>query len=331
MTNNSDFDAIRKEIVNDILAVKGNHEVEKIDAIRDKIASYPEYLNPLYDVFTIILLFDYERNFNDYDSAEHLTFHLNRRLTSKEKWDLEDIRMASRVFGYTVIYEEIAERIFNELASCKDERLDEKLIFGIKVNTHLLVLSRLMRDKFFMYKKLDKMDDYEISLVEDINETFNYHYNEIMRLYEGTNKVKTHKFGAMIRKGIIFQDEKLINEGLRLLKEAGQTDVYDIFKQEIADYSLTGDFEEARKWYYLRSLGRKLRAERKAVGLNMETAARYIRIEPETLKNIECGKAEIEVYHLLRLREMLKKRLKETDGSSKNEMYKTEDFRLLLD
>jgi len=239
-----------EELLDDVLNIKGNHEIEKIKALEERIELYRkaesdnERLN--YISFLLQSLSD-EREFNRTPARCQIQHFVFDRLTTVHSLDLMDVRLSARAsldWGYTSAHA-WAMKLLKNLENFKED----KRYISIKGSIHTNATLGLIRGKsgpFLMKKDQEANPHLYDGMVmypwEVLTAMFNIHYSTLMEICgDKGGYYKVAKATVTVRKGILFDDDNLIEEGLSILREAGKHVIVEMLQKEVEDYKEVED------------------------------------------------------------------------------------------
>ena len=269
------------QLLEEFFDIGGNHEPDKAKAVEVKLH---EYINnngddpQISDALRILQMFEVERDYNDFEKSCQVTAPVLERLVNADKWDIYDITMFSKVVGYAETYEKacaLAEEALEKI----EEYSSEKRYIDIKLTIHMHIMTRLLRTKYFDLENIDAS--------EKLKNLFSKHTNAALPMCKG-RKLITHKAAIMIRKGMFYRDDNLINEGFKLLVDNGEIEVYKMLQHDARQYGCYIDITISKKQFDS-ILGSNIRELRVARKMTTEDLAELLNVTPGSIGQLERG------------------------------------------
>jgi len=223
-------DITSQEFLSNFFVLKGNHEIEKINKLRDIYAQNPNleiWSEPkVAATLKILDIWIIEAEDNDFEKARSVASSAVEILHSTD-WDLECIDLFAHVVEYADDYQSLIMKAIDALI----EHKKDKRCVTIELNLHTVMTHRTMRDIFYEPNQYGERSG-------QLRGIFEVSYGRILAMSQGGTKYPTPVAVAAIRHGSITGDVVKVNKGFEILKKAKRKDVIRIQLKEIQDYAL---------------------------------------------------------------------------------------------
>jgi len=276
-----------------MFAIGGNHNPEESNLIEAKLLNYIEVNGDdpqVNDCLRILKIFREESEFNDYEGSCAIASPIFERLNSADKWDFYDIRILSATVDYAGTFEQVyqlAEKALNELEKYPHEECYTVVKLSIRMNT----IVRLLKTKYF------DMDDLAPS--DELENVFSIYANAVIDIIE-KGKFPIHKGALLIRKGLFYQDNQLINKGFALLEEIGASEVYRMMEADASEYNFFLGIKMSKRQFN-KIVGENIRKKRISLRMTLEDLAKALDVTTAAVGLVERGERGATSYNLYKL------------------------------
>jgi len=274
----------------------GNDSLRKIRKIENKLADYLKESGSdpqINDVLCVLKIFADENEHSDFEASQETATPIFDRLLHTDLWDFYDIRIMVTVFDYVGTYEQVSD-CAKEILQRLEEYSYKECYTTIKISVHMNILFRLLRARYFDLEDMD--DPAELKKIEDI---FLAHFDSIMDICKD-GSFPVYKIVATIRKGILFKDSKLMEEGFKALKKLNQHEAYRVFEDEAKEFERYSGYDVSRRRFNV-MVGHNIRRERISCGLTIDDVAKILDMSIAALGLMERGDRGQTSYNLARL------------------------------
>ena len=219
-------------LLNRLLTISGNWKIKELQEIRQELQDqYAEERDVLLrdgisyaDAFLAIID-------EDFEAAYRFASPIRSRLKYKEEpWDLYDITFASTIAGYSTVLIEISDFVDKILVQIKEfSKVNKEKAEYIKISMRINVCLSLIHMKYFKLIDADDVDYAEKLFSENIAAV----------LSGSSKKLNIRRYYvALISKGLFFEMNDFINEGLDGLNDLGEEDLRQFMLRAIENYRL---------------------------------------------------------------------------------------------
>ena len=269
----------KHKLLEEFFDTGGNHNLG--DALKGKLLNYIKNSGndpQISDALRILQMFEAERDYNDFKNSCKITVPIFERLANTDEWDIYDIMILATVIGHAETYDYACMLAEEALVKLK-EYADEKRYAGIKLTIHMNIMLRLLRVKYFDFEKLGSS--------KKLENMFAKHTNAVLPLCKG-RKFLAYKAGVMIRKGLFYRDDNLVNEGFKLLSDNGEIEVYKMLQHDARQYGFYVDLT-INKRQFDSIIGSNVRELRVARKMTTEDLAELLNVTPGSIGQLERG------------------------------------------
>lgn len=270
----------KNKLIEEFFDIGGNHNLEEAKAIKAKLLNYIKRNGDdpqINDILLVLQMFEVESEYNDFGSSCQIVVPIVERLTDTD-WDLYDIMILAAVVGHTETYGQacvLAEKVLEKL----EAYTHEKRYVNIKLAIHMNIMLRLLRVKYFDFENLGSL--------EELENIFSRHVNAVLPICKG-RKLLAHKAAVMIRKGLFYKDDNLVNEGFKLLSDNGEIEAYKILQHGARQYGFYVDLTISKRQFDS-IIGTNVRELRVARKMTTEDLAELLNVTPGSIGQLERG------------------------------------------
>jgi len=284
----------KTELMEEAFRLGGNHNLKACKAMETKLQRYvekhPDDLQ-VRDVLLMVKMYIDEHEFSDPETSRKFAAPIIERLSGTDKWEFCDIRVLATVVDFADTYSQFQTLVEMALERLEEYSYEEKYS-ALKRVIHMNSTYRLLKARYFKTTGPDSP--------EDLEKEFSKHVNAALTLCDEFKFPIHRKAVLVVRKGLFYKDDVLIDEGLNLLKEAGEHDLYKMMQGEVREFEFYVDNildEDQVKIIF----GRNLRKLRNYYGMSIKYVAKIMNIYPASVGVIERGKNGTRIHNLFNL------------------------------
>jgi len=290
---------IKYELLDKVFAIGSNFGSDILKKVTEAEAELLGYLEEngddpqVNDVLGVLKIFADESMYNDFEMGRETAAPILDRLLHVDEWDFYDIRVMVAVFAYAGTYEQV-DKCAKDVLYRLEKHLYEKYYTTVKISIHMNILYRLLRARYF---DLENMDDRaELKKIEDM---FLTHFDSVMAICENDDFI-VYRTVATMRKGILFEDSKLMQEGFRTLKKLKQHELCRMLEGEAKEYERYSGYNVSRRHFNV-MVGHNIREQRKACKLSIDDVAKILDMSIAAVGLMERGDRGQTSYNLAKL------------------------------
>ena len=272
----------------DLVAFR-NIERQLLTFIRENVSD-----RQIEDVLKLIQFQNALRISYDFERHCYIIKSVIDRLSTSDEWDFYDLRILA------------ATRLCSEDVHISQELLEKSIA----------ILDSTYKDKpFYVGAKLAFTINYSVTLTQQYchyydDEKLRKHIETLFKKYieialqitaKDKNQVINHAVST-VRKGIFYENEKLLNKGLATLKAEGATEIHKLLVGELEEFNYLMHNNIANTPFNVK-LAENLRKLRKKRGLTLEQLASLTDIPNQTLSQLERVDRTASGLHVYKLAE----------------------------
>jgi len=220
---------------------------------------------------------------------------------NKANWSFTDLTVLASAITFAATYDQaksLAKKIIDALDNYKHEGTYAGVMFAVRFN----VTARLL---WVVY--IDIPTTLNNINLKDVMKCFKEHYNKAVEICERYN-IPAIKAVLDIRKGTIFDEFDVVDEGLRWLYKNKAYKWYDSIIHEVADFLYVSGLV-ITKWQLDIVIGSRVKRLREENGVSLARLAEYINISESALARAERGLTSLTVVQLYRAAAYLNKNI----------------------
>ncbi|MCL2611328.1 MAG: helix-turn-helix transcriptional regulator [Defluviitaleaceae bacterium] len=288
----------------------------------------------LLDILRLLKIFKLGRELNYFDFTYKIIeiYRIAKPIIQRLKyinvdnWDVHDLRIAQFAIGYAETIEEADELCQKVLIALKKRMKGEPTYKRAKFHYHMNMLSRALKAEFF---EIDPIQEEErFKQAQDI---FEHHLNEALKISNKDKDLLLHELAINIRAATMDRNSKEVMKNLDAIKEIeGADKVYDIMREELAEYSFHPGFDLTEKHFAI-ALGVRMKKLRLRLGITREQLAERLGYSSASnISSIERGETNLPGFKIAKVADIFGVKIDElcygTDGRRKTPLSK-EDFK----
>lgn len=305
----SDFDKereIEKErLLNAFIGIAATYRTKEIRAINGELKAFVKTYGgdrQIDDLLGLIKMIEMSRRSFDFHKICLIVRPILKRLDDQATWELTDLRILS-VSTLSTMDFALFSRLFDRaLTLLKTDYatapFHEKAITALYHNS-----TRVLLELYHL-----SMNDDDGQAHKQIKNMLTKHFDiahKRLLAVRDTDQMYQYFYGVcLVRKGLFIEDQKLIDQGMALVKKHGeQSALRQVIEQkesyEYQTHQILGMSP------FLKQLGANVRRHRKRLNLTMEELAELANIHPNTVSNIEQAEQATSIFILLKISKAL--------------------------
>jgi len=221
----------KESFLRDFFAIKGNHQIKKINKLKNKFTYNPDlevWSDPkIVTMLEILEIWIAEADNNDYERARIASNSAIEVLRDVE-WDLEYIELYTYLVYYADGYHSLYAKAINKLISEKSGQRHSVIEANLTIN----MMRRIVRD----HHAEETRPTTNLATLKELQGVFMVNYGRLLDLSQNGTKYTFHVAAAAIRYGIIFHDLERPKKGFEILVNAQQKGIIKLMLKEVEDY-----------------------------------------------------------------------------------------------
>lgn len=288
------------QLIEEFLSIKGSYEIDRMNNLIDELENRANRDQQLDDILTILKIWEMD-NLPGYLDGKGISFKslcedaapILERLFNKTDWDLFDFALLNRTIQYIKDYEQTEEILKNVLEKL-EKYSDHKKYIGIKLGLHMNTLPRFMRAKYFDLEKMKSIYSFRTNpeklenAKKRIEELFAKNSDIAIDICQQHN-FPIFKALVNTRKGIFYNDDKLIGQGIAVLEEAGKDELIKILQDEMDECGIYPSLNTVTKAQLNKMIENTIKELIKTRNITSEEFAKAAQLYKETMKMLELG------------------------------------------
>ena len=218
------------------------------------------------------------------------------RLENAEKWDLYDLRIATRAIANTGSIKRCNTLSSKLLAILDRDYKNEGFYEYAKVVVHATLTSA-----FFLFSYFEVEDSNEFTK-EYIEKQFNYHIDYVLSS-SSQDKFPIAYAIALVRKGYLYNDHRFVDKGYKIMSDLKERQLINLLKQELDDYNLAV-YNKLGKKNFMAQFAQNAKIARITANLTIEQVEGATTISASKLSKVENATGQLyafEIYELAKL------------------------------
>ena len=288
---------LKHQLLDEMFAMGGNHDIDKINTMKDKLSHYLEVNGSdvqIEDGFRVLEAHAIEFQGNNSEISREISKPIFDRLSNTAEWDFYDIRLLTAVVGYSYASEQTYKLAEIALEELEDYSHEERYIF-IKLAIRMNTVHRLLRAKYF--------DSDNLIPSNELATRFSNYFDAAMAICE-EGEFPIHKAVLKIRKGLFYQDKSLSNRGFRQLIKTGEKEIYRMMLESAQEYDFLAGMGISKNQFN-EVVGANIKKKRRALGFTAKDLGKILGITSSYIQSAERGENSFSSFDIYKLSNIL--------------------------
>ena len=293
----------KHRLIDAFFGITAMHRTREVKAIVKEIKLFTEAYGSdrqIDDVMSLSKLLIMSQKNDHFEKKCMLVKSILQRMDNQANWELTDLRILSCTCLSSTDFPLIA-RLFDKALSLletdyKTAPFYEKAVFSLRYN----VSGTLLKLSYLLAADDTIIDDIEARLKTCLDIVC----EQTEKLFAKDKFYQSFYGTALVRKGLLMDDQLLIEKGEKLVEDAGEPLARRILEEEKQTYEFATK-NKLGKYPFRRYVGANIRMYRLLLNLSIFELAERAQIHHNTLSQIEKGEQNMSDFILFKIAEAL--------------------------